>query len=399
MKRVLIGLSILLFATLIGITLHHFPGYILIAFHHWTVETTLLTGIILVVLFSIVAKGLLIGFWSAVHFPKEIREAVMKKRLHRLQQTQHQAIAAYGEGNWLKAENLMQKTLIEAPDPLLNYIILIKSAHEAGNYIHRDAYVSEAIQQLPKEKVVLQILQAQLCIDAAQWKWALEILCPLWKTTRQRLVLKYLVSVYEKKENWLELIALLKEIRRLNIFSKEGFFEFMTTVYTNALKKLLRQSKKVEILSFIHLVPAAVKKKPDWISVYADFLLQEKRMKEVEYILSKSLTKLFYEPLVILYSRLDADVAQTSVLESQLTTHPNNAVLLLALGIISQKKGLWGQAKRYYEESIQIAPSPRANLLLGLLLEQLGETTKACNLFRQGLITDLEYVAKLTQQD
>lgn len=287
MKRVLLILFILIIAACFGILLSYSPGYIFISIYHWSVETTLLTGAILTVLLYIVIKGFFLALHSLIFLPSEIKQTIVCRRKQKSKNLFHQGLQAYLKGDWNNTLPLMIKSLKEANKPLVNYIILIDAANRIGNFTERDNLINQAIYKLPAEKNALQLFHARLCIDSEQWKYALEILCPLWKINLdpsvQPSILKYLVKVYEKESNWLELIALLTKIRQYRIFSKIELNQFTESIYINAFTTLLNNNaQSTEIDAFILTVPKYIKKSDNWTVEYTKYLSQEKNMQTAE---------------------------------------------------------------------------------------------------------------------
>ncbi len=72
--------------------------------------------------------------------------------------------------------------------------------------------------------------------------------------------------------------------------------------------------------------------------------------------------------------------------EDWLAGHPGDADLLLTIGELCVRNGLWGKARSYLEELIQKAPTPLAHRLLAETLEQLGEREAALRAHRRGLL-------------
>ena len=58
---------------------------------------------------------------------------------------------------------------------------------------------------------------------------------------------------------------------------------------------------------------------------------------------------------------------------------------MLTLGRLSVKNKLWGKARTYLEESIEINPLPEAYRTLATVLEELGEHGAAAVQYQKGL--------------
>ncbi len=93
------------------------------------------------------------------------------------------------------------------------------------------------------------------------------------------------------------------------------------------------------------------------------------------------------EDLVELYGRVEAEDSahQLNVAELWLDSRPQNPILLLTLGRLCLRHKLWGKARSYLEASIGASPSTPAYRELGVLLESMGEQSKALDCFKSGL--------------
>ena len=76
---------------------------------------------------------------------------------------------------------------------------------------------------------------------------------------------------------------------------------------------------------------------------------------------------------------------QLKFAESLLSGHAKEPVLLLTLGRLSVRNKLWGKARTYLEESIEINPLPEAYRTLASVLDELGEHDAAMVQYQRGL--------------
>ena len=96
--------------------------------------------------------------------------------------------------------------------------------------------------------------------------------------------------------------------------------------------------------------------------------------------------KQFDEDLIKIYGQINNNEKQLIFAESLLKIHPHSAALLLSLGILSKNQNLWGKAKTYLEQSIELEKTKEAYLELGKLQEQLSQPNEACEAYYQGLL-------------
>ncbi len=91
--------------------------------------------------------------------------------------------------------------------------------------------------------------------------------------------------------------------------------------------------------------------------------------------------------LVDLYGQVEGKekAKQLKFAESFLSSHARNSVLLLTLGRLSARNKLWGKARTYLEESIEINSLPETFRTLASVLDELGEHEAAAVYYQRGL--------------
>lgn len=81
--------------------------------------------------------------------------------------------------------------------------------------------------------------------------------------------------------------------------------------------------------------------------------------------------------------RGDSTLVQIERAEKWLRNQARDASLLLALGKLCMRQGLWGKAQSYLEASVALAPSLEAHMTLANLMERLGKSAEAARHIRR----------------
>lgn len=79
----------------------------------------------------------------------------------------------------------------------------------------------------------------------------------------------------------------------------------------------------------------------------------------------------------------ESTLAQIERAEKWLRTHARDAALLMALGKLCMRQGLWGKAQSYLEASVALEPSMEAHMTLANLMERLGKPAEAVRHIRR----------------
>jgi len=385
-RRTLITFLLLLASVYIGVQLQHDPGYLLIAIHHWTIETTLWVAIPGLILLIIFIHALMLMSHKIMHFPATWRQWRTAHRIQKAQAKTRQGLIEFSEGHWQLAKKHLINALPNADTPLLNYLTAARAAQEMGDHTQRDNYLRQAQQSMPEAKIAVELTQAQLQLANQQWEQALATLRHLQDLAPHHpYVLKLLMQLYEEIKDWSQLITLLPLLKRYQVLSSHAFKETQHRAYLNALLSLIKQQQELPLTEFMDALPKDIKQDPEIIVAYVDYLIAHHQDKLAEVILRRCLQKQTNEELIERYGQLNPNVVQLNFIESLLKNQPHSAALNLCLGRIGASKQLWGKARAYIEDSIKLNPTPKAYAELGHLLEQLGDVTGACEAYKIAL--------------
>ena len=108
---------------------------------------------------------------------------------------------------------------------------------------------------------------------------------------------------------------------------------------------------------------------------------------DCEVLLKSALKRQWDNLLVRLYGLVvGSDLTkQQATAESWLNNHSRDAVLLLTLGRICMRNQLWGKARDYLRESIDVQANPEAYYEFARLHEQEGDREAAAECYEKGL--------------
>ena len=133
--------------------------------------------------------------------------------------------------------------------------------------------------------------------------------------------------------------------------------------------------------------PQKLKKKSPLIGAYVSERLRFGDTGDCVTVLRHALKRQWDPELVRLFGQVEGRnlKQQLQFAKGCLGRHPDDPHLLLTLGRLCIKNQLWGKARSYLEQSLQLLPDPITCRELATLLEQQGEHDAANARFRQGL--------------
>jgi HemY protein len=380
---------VLLFALAVGfgVMIHQDPGYTLFAYQNWTVEMPLWLALIFLIIIAFIMIGLLAIFGFIFGGSNRIRVWWSRRRQKKARINTARGLLELTEGHWKQAERYLSKSAEHSDAPLINYLSAAKAAEAQGTIDRRDRYLELAYHASPTAELAVKLTEAKLQYKHGNIDRSITILEALHEEDPKQVeVLRLLSNLYEKKKDWQALFILLPSIKKANLFpAKDEEFQFEKTIYASLLP-YFKDDKKL-LIDFWNASPRSITSNPDCIYGYATILHQIALDNEAEKLLKNSLNKNWQDNLVDLYGKVTgaSPKKQLSFAESLLEREPKNSILYLTLGRLCLKNQLWGKARDYLEESIQLKPNTEAYALLGSLMDRLGEKEKSEQYFKKGL--------------
>ena len=374
-------------AVALGLLLVQEPGYVLIGYREWTLETTL-SLLVFGLLLGFVALYLLLRFFAGLRrAPQRVRQWEQRRKALRARNALNRGLIELAEGNWNGAEKRLLQHAGDSDSPLLNYLAAARAAQKQGAHERRDHYLRLAHQGMPAADIAVGLTQAELQIAHRQMEQALATLTHLRTLApRHTYVLELLMRLYERVQDWEHLRDLLPELRKRAVLDNDAADRLEIRLHTELLAQATR-SGDIELLREAWTrVPRRLLHDADLVLAYASRLHLLGEDEEAEALLRTTLKKAWDDRLVDLYGRLQGDLpAQLGTAEDWLRERDRNPVLLLALGRLAMHSTLWGKARGYLEASIGRGPTIEAYQLLGMLAEQLNDPALTTECYRQGL--------------
>ena len=387
MKLLTYALITLFIAVSVSLIIKNEPGYLLIDIGGLTVETTLTFAIVVLsIVFALLYTAIrfVVSLFNARNSYKRWSKIRTEKRSS---QFLTKGLIALAEGKWHDAERIALKNANQDEYALLNYLTAARAAQEQHAYERRDLYLKDAHHNMPTADIAVGLTQAELLLNQNQLEQALATLRHLQQLSpKHTQVLKILAELYIKLNDWEHIVELLPALRKRKIFSTDKLNELELQAYRSLLLALKVDDHK-GLKDLWYRIPSHVQEKQEILSLYIEMLIKQKKSDIAEPLIRNALRVYWDETLVRYYGVIDAvDVkSQLEYAESWLKAHENNPIVLLTLGRLALKNGLWGKARSYLEASVGAHGPAQAHYEYAHLLEQLGEHEKALQYYKSGL--------------
>lgn len=395
MLRLIIFLLFLIASVWFGIAILKHPGYLLVVYQPWMVQMPLWFALVATLIFIGLFYLLINGVDRLQFFWFRVKNWLRIRREHKsYSKTQH-GLALLVEGRFSKAEKLLLAGVNQTVEPLINYLGAAKAAQEQGALDRRDAYIQKAHQVAPHADLAIGLTQAELEIEQDQLERAAATLQRLREASpRHPRVLKLLEKVYVRLADWKSLYALLPNLRKAKLLNNEQTEQFEKNIYCEILRAA-HPNNLQELSVLWNTIPKSARKNVDVIDAYIRQSLRinsvlvegSDQVNEIEDLIRSALKHHWQADLVNIYGTLPFSNLnrQLVIVGAWLKTYGQKPELLLVLGKLCVRVQLWGKAKDYFAKCLAMGPNAEAALEYGKLLEQLGETEAAMQIYRDGL--------------
>ncbi len=385
MRLLFLSLVALVIAVVVALLAMEDPGYVLIAVGNWTVETTLVLSVVVLMLGFALGYFLIRSGIKLLAVPREMRQWQQHRRERKALKALTAGLIDLAEGHWQSAEKKLLKYVDDSEASLLNYLAAARAAQALGAEQRRDHYLKLAHERHPTADIAVGLTQAELQLQQQQLEQALATLRHLQQLApKNAQVLKALTKVYQRLGEWEHLLELVPLLRKRKVLEPQTLEQLCRQAY---LALLQGARNKDQLAATWSRIPGKLQDEETLLLRYVQRLQDLGEGALAEPLLRHALRRKFSEPLVLLYGRIDsADPSrQLALVESLLEEHPNNAAALLTAGRLCLRNKLWGKARSYLEASLNAQPTAEAYNELGNLLERMNETEAAAECFREGL--------------
>lgn len=372
------------------------PGYVLLAYNESTLETSLWVLLLALFIGFLVLHWLLNLFFQTRLPTDKIRRWRARRRSEQARGKTLKGLLAFSEGRWWKAQRLLDQSADGAEQPLVNYLLAAKAAHEQQDTAGADRLLQQARTAVPQAELAIGITQAQMQLERGQPEPALATLLHLRSVApKHTLVLRLLKDAYIHLHDWAALTELLPALRKYNVMNEQDIAELEQRCYGNLLTQSVSRlpagaDAQARVQALTHewqRLPSAVSQQQSLALNYAEQLLAAGSPDQAEQFLRTRLSKHWDERLVRLYGQVEStDVhKQLDVAKGWQKKHAESAALKLTLARLSMYNQHWGKAVDYLEESLALQPSAEAYAELSRLLQHLGEEERSLAVMQQSM--------------
>jgi len=378
--------SVVLAALAVGIALfaRNSTGYVVIIAAPYRVELSLnlLVFLVFAGYFAFYFLARLVSTLAAI--PGRVRAYREDRVRSRLRQSLNDALLAFFQGRYASAEKSAAAALLGDETKGVAAIIAARSAHELGRFSEREQFLDQARGSTQELEQARLTTLADLLVSQGRHEEALAVLKDLSARDQRNLrLLRLRLQAEQALRQWDEMLATLASLVKLGGI---GPAEASTARRAAHLGNLNRKSQDPAALAaYWKQLPSETRLDPAVAATAARYHLALGGNTEAQAIIEQALEREWNSSLVALYgdSAGAEAVPQIERAEKWLREHARDPALLLALGKLCMKQGLWGKAQSYIEASLALEPTHDGHMTLAALMEQIGKPQEAVQHFRR----------------
>jgi HemY protein len=394
MRWVIWILGLFALAVAVALALRFNAGYALLVWPPYRVELSL-NLLLLLLAAGFVAGYLLLRFiFSAIDLPGKVREFRARRRRENARTTMLEALRAFFEGRYGRAEKAAASAMESGETPALGAVLAAHAAHELRHYDERDGYLARAEMLAPEDAAMRIIAEADMLLDQRRFQDALLALrgLPAKHTAALRLELK----AQQQAKNWEHTLPLIDQLERRGVFDQTQAAQLRRYAHAENLKRKALDQRALE--ECWQKIPAGEKRDPKVAAAAAQCFMALGGCAQANQIVEQALEAEWDSELIGLYAECMGSevIRQIERAEGWLKTNPRDAALLLVLGRLCARQELWGKAQSYLEASLSVEPTYSAHLALAELHDRLGNADAARRHYRASLELAVNQLKQMT---
>ena len=375
---------LLALAVAIAIFARDSGGYVVIVSAPYRIELSLNLLVVLVL-------GGYVAFYALARFvttlaqiPARVRAYRAERQAVRLRQLLHDALIAFFQGRYASAEKSAAAALTGEETKGVAAIIAARSAHELGRFSEREQFLDQAKGGAEALDQARLTTLADLLVSQERYEEALAVLNDLSaRDARNLRLLRLKLQAEQALRKWNEVLDTLGGLAKLGGI---GPAEAAAVRRAAHLGNLARTSQDPAALAaYWKQMPSEMRMDPTVAATAARYHLALGSGAEAQAIVEQALEREWNSSLAALYGEAGSSDAlpQIERAENWLRAHARDPALLLALGKLCMRQGLWGKAQSYIEASLALEPTHDGHMTLAALMERIGKHQEAIQHFRR----------------
>jgi HemY protein len=374
---------LVLFTAAVALTLAaHNPGYVQLVYPPYRIELSLTLFVIALISLFVLGYMAVRLIFAALSLPAYVRAFREQRAEGKGRAAMMEALTAFFEGRFAVAEKAAVRSIDLGEKSALNPIIAARAAHELHEFEKRDAYLADAEGKNVGEATMRLMAKTEFQLDQKQPQFALNSLKELGETAGKHVgALTLELKAQQQSRNWDGVLDIVAQLEKRDAIDETLATQMRQQAWIEKLR--VTNHDIATMRGLWKNIPSEYKRLSKIAATGAKAFFSLHDEISAGKILVESLNAQWDSDLVALYGDCQSEncVVQIDQAERWLKVHSTDAGLLLALGKLCLKQGLWGKAQNYLDASISLRPSREAYTSLGKLAEKLDKKEQAFNYY------------------
>lgn len=364
------------------------PGFVLLQYGNWTLETSMLVFLILFIMLLIAAY---IGLRSVVvvrRTPAKLAAWRQEQRKKRASHALTRGLITLEEGRWAEAERMLLRYASDSETPLLHYLAAARAAQKQQAPDRRNNYLKLAHETTEGADIAVGVVQAELQISAGQKEQALATLQHLRHVApKHPYVLQLLQQLYQDTDQWQQVQSVLPDLRKRHVLDSDSIKNLSAEAAVGQLHNALIRQEWQRMADIWEQTPAKTRHSEALLKPYVSGLMEQGEYAQATALIEHYLSKHWSDALVYKYGQIPVGglLKRLAIAEKWLKQHEENPWLLLTLGRLALANKLWAKAEAYLRASIEHGPRGETYQALADVLMAQDKRDAAAAVYRQGL--------------
>jgi HemY protein len=378
--------SVVLAALAVGIALlaRHSTGYVVIVAAPYRIELSLNLLAILILAGYLVFYFVARLVTTTLAIPQRVAAYREERARSRSRESLNDALLAFFQGRYASAEKSAANALAGGETKGVAAIIAARSAHELGRFNEREQFLDQARGSAPEVDTARLTTLADLLVSQGRFEEALAVLKDLSaRDARNLRLLRLRLQAEQATRRWDEVLATVSALFKLGGLSPVEAASARRAAHLGNLDRKAQDA--LALAAYWKPLNAETRLDPTVAATAARLHLALGGAAEAQAIVEEALERDWSPALVALYGDCGGSDALPLIerAEKWLRQHARDPALLLALGKLCMRQGLWGKAQSYIEASLALEPTHDGHMTLAALMEKLGKPQEATRHFRR----------------
>lgn len=360
-------------------------GYMLLVLPPWRLEISL--NLALGVMFGgfLLINLIWRGVALTLSLPARVREFRARRQRAKAAAAFHEAVRLLFEGRFGHALKKAAEAYAAGEAPGVAALIAARAAQRLRDPARQQEWLERAVSGDGRPDAARLMLEAEMRIEERRFDEAVSLLSRLQQLSGRHIAaLRLELRAQQGCGNWDEVLRIIRRLEKSDALSRDAARELKLQAHRENILRLSHDA--AGLYGYLDKLPAG-EVELRLTQALAAALLKLGEYGSARRLIERQLEQEWDPLLVELYGRYAssdaADIgARLACAESWLQQHPQEAVLLVALGRLCVQQQLWGKAQSYLEASLSVAETADAHLELARMADALGQEAEANRRYR-----------------